>query len=400
MPLNLSRLYPQLEEMASELTETRVDFGQRLDNAVSIASQSAGDSSWEGLQERLALHRKDYTWPAPDLTEPFTARHAPAKALPDFIVLSVDGSQIEMERDAAASCFLVNTGHVTLRYGPHPDARLENVPSLYYGDEKIVLRDPADGTREQTVDRAVIAAIRDTAEVDALADLAEALPPDIPALGLLDGALTQWRLSGPTSQVEQSLLDDYLRALDRLREVAAQRPFVVASYISLPATREAIGALRVAVCPFPTPTCKQNCGHLQPLERPCDEVARVRDRDLFGKLLEVGERSALFESRSAIMDSYGRHAVSFFYLNAGDEVARIEVPSWSRSNLDLLHTLLWDQITLGQGYPVALREAHEQAVVRATDRDIFWQMVNSAASGSRIAPPTSQKNVAKRQRTL
>jgi hypothetical protein len=287
---------------------------------------------------------------------------------------------------------------VTLHYGTTPKAKLESVPSLYFGDDKIVLRDPTDGTREQTADRTVVAAIRDTAEVNALADMAEDLPPDMPTLGLLDGALTQWRLSGPMSYVEKSLLDEYLQALDRLRELATRRTFVVASYVSLPAARDAVNALRIAICPFPTPQCKANCGHLQPSERPCDLVMRVRDRDLFAKLLTPGDRSTLLESHAAIMEAYGPHRVSFFYLNAGREMARIEIPAWSRDRLELLHTLLWDQTQLGDGYPVALREAHEQAVVRAADRDLFWQMVESATAGDRIAPPTSQKNVAKRQR--
>ncbi len=44
----------------------------------------------------------------------------------------------------------------------------------------------------------------------------------------------------------------------------------------------------------------------------------------------------------------------------------MEVPEWvarRKDLLDLTHALVLDQCRRGQGYPVALSEAHEQAVV-------------------------------------
>jgi NurA-like 5'-3' nuclease len=45
------------------------------------------------------------------------------------------------------------------------------------------------------------------------------------------------------------------------------------------------------------------------------------------------------------------------------------------SNLEVLAARVLDQCEKGRGYPVALSEAHEQAVVRAADRRAFEELV-------------------------
>ncbi|MEZ4570351.1 MAG: DNA double-strand break repair nuclease NurA [Thermomicrobiales bacterium] len=52
--------------------------------------------------------------------------------------------------------------------------------------------------------------------------------------------------------------------------------------------------------------------------------------------------------------------------NAGNEIGRVEIPRWvSRSDdlLDIVHWIVFSiNVEGGRGYPVALQEAHEQAV--------------------------------------
>jgi hypothetical protein len=70
--------------------------------------------------------------------------------------------------------------------------------------------------------------------------------------------------------------------------------------------------------------------------------------------------------------------VAFCYLDAGDEIARLEVPAYvaaSRALMDLAHWAAADQARRGRGYPVALAEAHEQAIVRWADREAFFRLV-------------------------
>ena len=125
------------------------------------------------------------------------------------------------------------------------------------------------------------------------------------------------------------------------------------------------------------------------------------DRHIFQELLQPGQRSTLFASRSSVVDKYyGIHRVLFFYLNTGNEIARIEIPQWvaEEEGVNNLHGLLNNQVRLGNGYPVSLAEAHEQAIVRVSEQDLFWKLVNSKISNTQIQPTTSQKSTAKRQR--
>lgn len=164
-----------------------------------------------------------------------------------------------------------------------------------------------------------------------------------------------------------------------------------------------VNALRVAECPYAPPDCDRHCSGLGNFQRPCDSVGGVLDRDLFAGLLDPGERSALFSSASSIVQRYGRHAVRFFYLNVGGEIARVEAPRWvaeSPSLLGLAHSLALDQCQRGRGYPAALAEAHEQAVVREADQEQFWRLVENALARQGLPAATSAKETSKRRRWL
>jgi len=131
-------------------------------------------------------------------------------------------------------------------------------------------------------------------------------------------------------------------------------------------------------------------------------VAGVQDRELFSDILGQGERSALFISQSSIVQKhYGVHQVYFFYLRVDDEIARVEIPRWVAMDeelLNLVHALVLDQCQRGQGYPVALSEAHEKAVVTGADRENFWQLVESSLVEEHLPSLTSAKSQSKRTR--
>ena len=52
----------------------------------------------------------------------------------------------------------------------------------------------------------------------------------------------------------------------------------------------------------------------------------------------------------------------------------------------------------GQGYPVALSEAHEKAVVTAADRENFWLLVEQSLWGEALTLSASAKSRSKRTR--
>jgi GNAT superfamily N-acetyltransferase len=131
-------------------------------------------------------------------------------------------------------------------------------------------------------------------------------------------------------------------------------------------------------------------------------VAGVQDKELFSALLSPGERSALFVSQSSVVRKrYGEHRVYFFYIKTEEEIARVEIPQWVAENRELLnltHALVLDQCRRGQGYPVALSEAHEQAVVTMADRESFWALVEASLVDEKLPTPASGKSRSKRTR--
>ena len=149
--------------------------------------------------------------------------------------------------------------------------------------------------------------------------------------------------------------------------------------------------LRVALCPYDPANCDRYCATNE--KRDCDMVAGIQDRELFSSILSQRERSAVFISQSSIVRKhYGVHQVYFFYLRVDDEVARVELPRWvatDESLLNLVHALVLDQCQRGQGYPVALSEAHEKAVVTGADRENFWQLVDSSLIDEHLPTPHS-----------
>jgi hypothetical protein len=119
------------------------------------------------------------------------------------------------------------------------------------------------------------------------------------------------------------------------------------------------------------------------------------------ELLAAGERSAVFRPAGAGLAGLAAdHALRFFYLRAGDDLARVELPNWLAADGELLGTLhaaLLEQATLGGGYPLALCEAHEQAVVRGPDRAAFYELVRRSCSREQLHGELSPKLRAKRQ---
>ena len=193
-------------------------------------------------------------------------------------------------------------------------------------------------------------------------------------------------------------------ALDRLREMAHTRPLAVAAYISLPQSTEVVNSLRVLLCAYDAGECLRICSTHRSNQEPCDRVNDFLDRHLFQELLEPGERSGLFLTQSSISrDHYGQHQVYFYYLNTGEEIGRIDVPHWvarDRELLELSHALVHDQCRRGMGYPAAIAEAHEQAVVTGADRQSFRTLIEEALYRNRLPVFTSEKALSKRMRWL
>jgi hypothetical protein len=386
--------------MVARLRADGLERRQRLERALDILTGQAADLG--ELEKKIAASLGRTTFlvakPVEGLDGRFPAPTAPA----EFSVAASDGSQVDVDRHQSSRCCLVNTGGIVLDYGAHPDAVLNSLPRLYWSDEELTIR-PATGGGERLIEGTLLAIKRDVEECRHLADLAAGLPPGRPALALLDGSLIKWTLAGkeyPEFVVEELLDKGFLACLSRMRQLNRERPLPVASYISFPGSTDVVNALRLAVCPYEPADCDK-CKETPSGQRDCDVVAGIRDRDLFASLLAEGERSALFGSQSKVLMRYGPHQVYFFYLRVDDEIARVEIPEWvarDGERLKLTHSLVLDQCRRGHGYPVALAEAHEQAVITGADRENFQRLVELSLAEERLPQAASAKSRSKRTR--
>jgi len=397
--LDLTKVAPQVEGMVARLKEGSKERQEHLQHALSVLCGQ--DTDLENLKRKIAASKT--TWLVAGLVDGLSQHYAASPLPQEFTVMATDGSNIDVDRHRSTRCCLINIGSISLSYGTSPSATLDSLPHLYYGEEELVITPTGAKGREQTIEGTLLGIKRSVDECHRLAELAAELPPDSNYLALLDGTLILWNLEGYPDFVTETLLDKgFLHYLDEMRKLNKDRKLAFASYISFSRSTDVVNALRVAICPREVVDTDRYCSACT--SRECDKVAGVRDRELFTNLLSPGERSALFISPSKIVrEHYGVHQVYFFYLRVDDEIARVEVPQWvamDESLLNLTHTLVLDQCRRGQGYPVALSEAHEQAVVTGADREYFWQLVESSLVDEKLPSLSSAKSRSKRTRWI
>jgi GNAT superfamily N-acetyltransferase len=399
MSLDLTKVAAQVGSMVARIKAGGDERRERLQNALDVLQDKSLDL--ERLSKKIEASKT--TWLVAGLVDGLSPHYKAPPLPPEFSVLATDGSNIDVDRHKSTRCYLINIGSVVLRYGAQPQALLDSSPSLYFGDEDLVIAPDGAKGREQPIEGALLGIKRGVDECRELARLAAELPKESPALALLDGSLILWGLAGkvyPDFVTEALLNKGFLRCLDDMRKLNKERRLALASYISFPRSTDVVNALRVALCSHDIIDTDRLCKECT--SRDCDKVDGVRDRDVFASILAPGERSALFTSQSSIVEKhYGGHWVYFFYIRVDDEIARVELPQWAARDenlLELTHALVLDQCRRGQGYPVALSEAHEQAVVNVADRESFWQLVESLMVDEKMPSPTSAKSFSKRTR--
>jgi len=398
MSLNLTKVVAQVGSMIARLKAGSEERQRRLQHALDVVHQQA--ANFDGLRKKIASSRT--TWLVAGLVDRLDQHYKPPPTPAEFTILASDGSHIDVDRHRSTRCYLINIGSVVLHYGDPPSAALDSFPRLYSGDEEMVIAPTEAKGREQPIEGTLLGVKRSVDECCQLAKLASELPPGGSSVALVDGSLILWGLEAYPEFVAEALLNKgFLSYLDEMRKVNTDKKLALASYISFPRSTDVINALRVALCPHDIVDTDLHCKTCE--KRDCDMVAGVQDRELFLNLLSQGERSALFISPSKIQKRYGGHRVYFFYLRVDDEIARVEIPQWVATDdslLNLVHTLVLDQCQRGQGYPVALSEAHEQAVVTGADRENFWQLVESSLVEERLPSLSSAKSRSKRTRWI
>lgn len=290
-------------------------------------------------------------------------------------VFATDGSQIAPSHHEIAYCYLINVGRVMLHYGQNLHPLLDTLPEVYYQREDLYeSRQWGIRTEEWMGYR------RTVLEAQLLAEMGcrWVKPPGAhhePNLAMVDGSLIYWFLETLPLDARDRLLPPILAAWEQLRE--AKIPLM--GYVSASRSIEGVNFLRLQACPHSVPNCHHHCGDLELDQTPCQVFSPLRDATLWGQTLQPGQRGTLWRSSLRILDLYGEsQQIYFCYVNVGAEIARVELPAWVVDDprlLDQALGIMLAQVNKGFGYPIALAEAHNLAVIRGGDRARFFALL-------------------------
>lgn len=394
MPLDLESLSAQIEEMTQSLSLDASSDRLQAARAEFVRQDAAL------VRARLDDPKARPAWLVGYPLEPLTNRYPLPSQGDDFCVVASDGSAIYPDRHSPVRYYVVNSGYAILTYGAYADAELGSQCQLFYADEDVYV-----SPKYQTlpIDGALVAVKMAVSEMEILLLAVEAATePDVVALR--DGTLILWGLDSPglSEDVRNRFLGPYLEAMEALRERRAP----VASYISFPGSDEVVNALRVGMCPDDPVVCAR-CTTLHDLGiAACAPIVPLEDRRLFTTWLEDGERTGLWMSRQPVVRKFypnPAQQILFFYVNVGGEIGRVEVPQWVADDATLLnrvHALVVDQCRRGRGFPPALVEAHEQAVINTGDRQLVERLLEEALAQQQIFVTRSLKDRSKRERSI
>jgi hypothetical protein len=277
-----------------------------------------------------------------------------------------------------------------LHYGQSLHPLLDSLPEVFYQPEDLyvsrqwgIRTEEWMGYRRTASETSVLAELAcnwvNQREVDKGKKILSALSPvpnpqsPIPTLAMVDGSLIYWFLEQLPGEARDRILPPILEAWDALREAGIP----IMGYLSASRSSDSLNFLRLPACPHPVPDCMTHCPG-QTDRAPCQVFDPLRDTFLWASQLQPGQRSTLWRSSARILDLYGEHQIYFCYVHVGTEIARVEVPAWVAENpekLDSALSLMLAQVQKGYGYPVALAEAHNQAVVRGGDRARFFALL-------------------------
>jgi hypothetical protein len=390
--LDLMEVNQQITKMATERHLVADDMAKRL--ALAVERLHLESARWQEFVDKLAMSKT--SWLVATIHEPLNRTYDLPPRPETVTVVAADGSQIMPSHHEVIPAFLLNIATVVLNYGNGGGAAFTSTPSLFFRDEDIYV--DYGGERVQVTGE-MVGMRRTLMEFGSLVDQAVATRNGGNTVcALSDGSLILWQLVGRPPAYQESILTNFLEYLER----GNQQGVPVLGYISRPRSRDVVNALRIGLCPEDAPNYDR-CPYEQDERPPCAQIEGLTDRTLFAKLLKAGERTQVFGSKSGILDRYGAHRVDFFYLNVGSEIARVELPQWVSDDpalLDLVHAVAYDQARKGMGYPVALAEAHQHAVVRGAERDLFYEMVTAVFRRRGTPMAVSPKNLRKRRMTV
>jgi hypothetical protein len=396
--LNLHKLIPQLSKIKRSL-DPQAEQEHVLQAQACLADGTTNDAEFAA---KLMASRNSSYWSLPIAqigNNEFCSGYANRKKLNPwseaYAVIAADGSQIMPSRHEIANCYLINIGTCSINYGKESSSNLESIPWFYANEELLPI---IDG-RRQITDEQFVSLERNLKEVETLGTKAlELQRTNKYVLALLDGSLIPWSLN----RMSEGYQKHYQEAMDAVLSKLQKAQIPILGYVSRSRSFDLVNGLRVWRCPYPTSDCSLYCSGLEETNFPCSEITPVTDRQLLMGQLPFAHCTEAFSCTSKLSRIFKpENAIVFLYLNIGAEIARIELPLSLLKQTALLEFALGavlKQAQLGMGYPIALTEAHNQALIRGKERKEFFslveqQLVNRGDRALQLSP----KELAKRQ---
>jgi hypothetical protein len=384
----------QLRDQLSDFEEQQTDRQDRRE-----AQRERAHALLEVCHEHRPEVREAVTTAQPrrlvaEMREPPAATHTAPERPSPITVVATDGSQIDPDRHVEPPFFLLNVGRVAFQYGTTEEPHLDSTPTLQFREPLAARFDaPLD-----TIPSELVSALRDERELSQLLDVATtARVPERPLVALADGTLIRWMIRGMDDErLEDELIARYTEHLEGFRDEG----LALASYVSRPASTEVVNLLR-----FVGGDLDAAPPELAERVPPAPRLDGLLDRHVLDAVLDPGARSAVFGSASHIQGEYPTGTdIAFFYLTvpgpAGGELGRVEVPRWVAEDpalLDRVHATVLRECRKGEGYPLVLSEAHERAVVRGSEREAFFRLMERRLRRAGLDPTGSRKRRSKQR---
>ena len=365
MPVDYLHLQHQIKKLAATAVTRSAELAHKLLDCQALLQAHANDlSALQKAVEDATAQNKGLRCAKP-VNESLTTRVSAVLPAPACTIIAADGSQINPDPHGSALFGLINVGIFTIRPGSGKTPTVEIQSQLLY--------DQTLETETGLASEELIALMRDVRERQILAEQIKG--KDGLLITLTDGPLELYH--EPRQEAAfKSYFNKYLAALDDL----ALEKTITAGYVDRPRASLVVRLLELMAPDTAT-------------ENP---FGGVTDLALYEKILQPGERSAVFKLQSSSAHDYtNKKELHFFYLNVGSEtnpsLARVEVPLWvveDESSLSLLQSVLVEQArsTGAQPYPYPLVRAHETAVVKTDDRQQVTEMIERELISSGMKP--------------
>ncbi len=369
MSVNFLEVRKQVNEMGENAPARQKKLNELRDKAANLLSANANEIDALRMKVSRIVETID-----PNLRCALPIRDALDKSfpLPDLpvraVILAADGSQISPDRHAEVDYCLVNVGAIQMSIGETQPPRTTTESELLYDDALF--------TASGSMTEARLALMRDLRERKLLEKLAavesKLIDPSVPIITFTDGPMELWgSIEAENSAAFHQSLEQYQEVLSKLCEMGT----ITAGYVDKPSANLVLRLLEISML---------NEQQLANVRREFP-LRGVTDIDLYRKLIQPGERSAVFALQSTSARQYGGTlSLHFFYLNVGrnnhPSLARVEVPAWVADNeilLDALHAVLVQQCqAMGtRPYPYALHRAHETAMVSMKEKEQVTAMI-------------------------